>query len=89
MMGVDMADQPNQQIVESDPNSRFFHALISDKDGGSSAPAGKLRYRSMPELLMNENDGKVIDFMNIDLEGAEYALIDILNSEFLRSCVIY
>lgn len=48
-----------------------------------------VKQRSMTELLKTENKDKLVDFMTIDVEGAEYTLMEVLNSEFPRSCVIY
>jgi hypothetical protein len=41
----------------------------------------KMKHRALTELLMNENEGKVIDFLTIDVEGAEFTLLKVLHSE--------
>lgn len=40
-----------------------------------------MKHRALTELLMNENEGRVIDFMTIDVEGAEFSLLKVLNSK--------
>lgn len=39
-----------------------------------------VKVRTIVELLRTENKGKLVDFMTIDVEGAEYAIMDVLKS---------
>ncbi|KAI6237602.1 Methyltransf-21 domain-containing protein [Aphelenchoides besseyi] len=85
MTGVDPVGELSRGVVESDPNSRFILAAVSDHGGNQNAHVkganfayaqkNKIPHRAFTELLMNENEGRVIDFMTIDVEGAEFVLM--------------
>ncbi|KAI6237942.1 hypothetical protein M3Y95_00318200 [Aphelenchoides besseyi] len=85
MTGVDPVEELSRAVVESDPNSRFILAAVSDVAGEAEAlikdanfayaQQKKVPHRALTELLMNQNQGRVIDFMTIDVEGAEFRLL--------------
>ncbi|KAI6220868.1 hypothetical protein M3Y99_01582900 [Aphelenchoides fujianensis] len=93
MMGVDPTEELSRAVVESDPNSRFIHAAVSDVGGQQQALIKDVKtggegtfmnrktfpHRSFAELLMNENEGRTVDFMTIDIEGAEFTLFRVLH----------
>ncbi|KAI6186011.1 hypothetical protein M3Y98_00086600 [Aphelenchoides besseyi] len=85
MTGVDPVEELSRAVVESDPNSRYILAAVSDVAGDGEAlikdanfayaQQKKVPHRALTELLMNRNQGRVIDFMTIDVEGAEFRLL--------------
>ncbi|KAI6234863.1 hypothetical protein M3Y99_00749700 [Aphelenchoides fujianensis] len=91
MMGVEPIEPLSRSVVESDPNSRFVHAAISDVPSSKTALVrdksgtiiGKTEFkvRNFAELLMNENEGRTVDFMTIDVEGAEFPIMRMLHEK--------
>ncbi|KAI6174833.1 Methyltransf-21 domain-containing protein [Aphelenchoides bicaudatus] len=98
MLGVDPVEGLSRSVVESDPNSRFILAAVSDKDENQDAwiknkdsqytGNQKIKHRALTELLMNENQGRVVDFMTMDVEGAEFPLLKVLHKQRLELPVI-
>ncbi|KAI6233086.1 hypothetical protein M3Y99_00950900 [Aphelenchoides fujianensis] len=95
MTGVDPTEALSRAVVESDPNSRFIHAAVSDTGGDQKALIKSVKaagagtfmnrttfpHRAFAELLMNENEGRTVDFMTIDIEGAEFTLLRVLHEK--------
>ncbi|KAI6204363.1 hypothetical protein M3Y94_00665700 [Aphelenchoides besseyi] len=93
MLGVDPVESLSRAVVESDPNSRFVRAAVGELgkkydahiksvnkvDG--YAKKEEFPHRALTELLMNENEGRTVDFMTIDVEGAEFGLLRVLNQK--------
>ncbi|KAI6212747.1 hypothetical protein M3Y94_00065500 [Aphelenchoides besseyi] len=91
MLGVDPVQSLSRAVVESDPNSRFVHAAVgelakkyvasikSENKVNSYAKKEEFPHRALTELLMNENEGRTVDFMTIDVEGAEFGLLRVLH----------
>ncbi|KAI6220953.1 hypothetical protein M3Y99_01578400 [Aphelenchoides fujianensis] len=77
------------------PFNRFIHAAVSDVGGQQQALIKDVKtggegtfmnrktfpHRSFAELLMNENEGRTVDFMTIDIEGAEFTLFRVLHQK--------
>ncbi|KAI6210052.1 hypothetical protein M3Y96_00286400 [Aphelenchoides besseyi] len=90
LLGVDPGATINRRLVESMNNSRFVHAAVSDrasrteiygKDNGTYVYQQN-KVVSFVDLLARENGAKLVDFMSIDAEGAEFSLLPILHREF-------
>jgi hypothetical protein len=79
MLGVDRIEQPSKQAVEEDPNSVFLYANVSDRNVGREA---KKKAYTVSDLLMWHNEGRVIDFLTVDVDGMEYDILESLNSRF-------
>ncbi|KAI6210034.1 Methyltransf-21 domain-containing protein [Aphelenchoides besseyi] len=89
LLGVDPGATINRRLVESMNNSRFVHAAVSDrasrteiygKDNGTYVYQQN-KVVSFVDLLARENGAKLVDFMSIDAEGAEFSLLPILHHE--------
>lgn len=89
-IGIDPGASKNRQLVESVPNSRFINAAVSDKSTNLTIyekDNGEYAYQegtvvSFIELMKRENGDKLIDFMSLDAEGAEFALFPLLFRKF-------
>ena len=73
------------------PNSRFIHAAVSDRNANNPAifindkgnyVKQNANVVDFVELLKNENRGRLVDYLSIDAEGAEFALLPLLHCEF-------
>lgn len=91
LLGIDPGATKNRKIVESIPNSRFIQAAVSDKETNLTIyekDNGEYAYQegkavNFIELLKRENHGKMIDFMSLDAEGAEFSIFPLLFRKFL------
>lgn len=92
-MGIDPGATINKPLVESIPNSRFVHAAVSDKQTNETVygkDKGEYAYRDVKvvnfiELIARENQGRLVDFMSVDIEGAEFSLLPLLHSAFINT----
>lgn len=90
-LGIDPGATVNRQLVESIPNSRFIHAAVSDRDSKNQTmyakDNGEYAYKNSRvvnfiDLMTTENQGRLVDFLSLDAEGAEFALLPLLHCEF-------
>jgi hypothetical protein len=56
---------------------------------GAKNKKNKIPHRAITELLMNENEGRVVDFMTIDVEGAEFPIMKVLHCRSISIYICY
>lgn len=94
-LGIDPGASINRKLVESISNSRFIHAGVSDHDENGTVYGKdngeyefkKVKLVNFVNLMMQENQGKLVDFLSIDAEGAEFAILPLIHCKFLNKRV--
>ncbi|KAI6198893.1 Iron/zinc purple acid phosphatase-like protein [Aphelenchoides besseyi] len=60
-------------------NGGIYLIHLAENKVNSYAKKEEFPHRALTELLMNENEGRTVDFMTIDVEGAEFGLLRVLH----------
>lgn len=90
-LGVD-PDEEYRKLVESNPRTKYVTAAVYEKAGNFSASVLCNKGGYYPEFIRHEafadlvnmvgnENGKTVDFMSIDIEGAEFSILRLLHGK--------